>query len=75
MSAKALRAIEALKRPPLSDTQKRLHLLADELPEDTTGAVVVLSGPGGVYMFGDVDSRHKAIGMLFAAATEVASNP
>jgi hypothetical protein len=66
--SKALKAVEQLQRPPLSSVADRLRLLADELPDGCTSAIVVLNPGNEVYGFGQIDCKVKSAGFLLKAA-------
>lgn len=71
MGERLLRAVKALERPPLSNVPERLRLLANELPEGTTGCIVITDPDLEVYGYGDMDSLRKTLGVLYMAMQKI----
>lgn len=73
MAEKALKAVELLARPPLTDIPERLRILANELDEDVTALIVVDYPSGRLYNFGQSLSRFEVKGLLIEALTDFTS--
>jgi hypothetical protein len=69
----SLKAVEALKRPPLTDIPQRLRVLADELPAETSAVIVITYPDRGAYQFGDMLTIAQACGMMSLAIHDLAA--